>query len=237
MRDPLRIYRTLLRLYPARFREEFAAPIERQVRDEYGDARGAGARLRFWGRALRDLATSIPVEVIREAGQDLRYASRVYRKRSLVTALALTALALGIGATTGVFSVLNALLLRSLPFHEPERLVQVVSPKVNALSGRAAFYRWGQTSPYADSIATYTLHEMNLAVHEQSVRVKVAETSANFLRLMGVLPAIGRNFAPDEDLAGRDDGRSSGTGYGWSFSAAIRARWERPSASTERPSR
>ena len=202
MADPRRIYRLLLKLYPARFREEYAEPLERQFWDEYREAQGP--RALFWLRALQDLAISIPTEILRELRQDLRYAARVYRKRSLVTVLALTALALGIGATTGVFSVLNALLLRSLPFREPERLVEVQAPPVNVLAGRSAFYRWRDDSAYAGSIATYSQHEMTLGLMNESVRVKVAETSANFLVTLGSDPVLGRGFAADEDVKGRD---------------------------------
>jgi len=75
---------------------------------------------------LRDLAISIPLELLRELRQDLRYSVRIYSRRPIVTLLAVMALALAIGATTGVFSVVNALMLRSLPFHAPERIVQLV---------------------------------------------------------------------------------------------------------------
>jgi len=96
MADPKQIYRFLLKLYPARFREEYEAPLERQFRDEYGQARGPWARVFFWLRALADLATSIPAEFARALRQDLTYAARVYRRRALATALAVAALALAI---------------------------------------------------------------------------------------------------------------------------------------------
>ena len=72
---------------------------------------------------MADLTVTIPAELLREFGQDVRYAARVDRRRALSTTLALAALALAIGASTGVFSVVNALLLRSLPFRHAERLV------------------------------------------------------------------------------------------------------------------
>ena len=97
-----RVYRLLLKFYPARFREEYAASMDRQFIDEYREVTTRGERLRFWARTCVDLATSIPAQIASELVQDVRYARRVYGRRPLVTALAFAALALGIGATTGV---------------------------------------------------------------------------------------------------------------------------------------
>jgi hypothetical protein len=82
MRDPKRIYRRLLKLYPVRFREEYSAPMERQFADEYRETYGRRESAAFWIRALRDLAVSVPLEFARELGQDLRYSARVYGGRA-----------------------------------------------------------------------------------------------------------------------------------------------------------
>lgn len=119
--DSAKLYRRLLKLYPARFREEFAGALEREFRDEYRESGGGSW---FWAGALADAAVSIPREFAREMLQDLRFSVRVYAQRPLITILAVAALAMAIGATTGVFSIVNALLLRSLPFREPERIVR-----------------------------------------------------------------------------------------------------------------
>ena len=87
-----RIYRWLLKLYPARFREEYAAPMERYFSEEYGETEGRFARVRVGLRALADLAVTLPAEISRELGQDIRYAARVYRRRAFATALAVAAL-------------------------------------------------------------------------------------------------------------------------------------------------
>jgi hypothetical protein len=111
MRRGLSAYRRLLKLYPARFREEYGTPLERQFADQCREAAGLAARLAFWARLLGDLAVSVPRELARELRQDVRYAVRVYLRQPLVTVLALVALALAIGATTGIFSVVNAVRL------------------------------------------------------------------------------------------------------------------------------
>jgi putative ABC transport system permease protein len=206
--DPNRFYRLLLKLYPARFREEFAAPLERQFSDEYRETHGAGQRALFWLRTLADWAVSVPAEMARELRQDVRYAARVYRRRTLVTTLALSALALAIGATTGVFSVLNAVLFRGLPFRDPARLVEIQEVQVDEDNGRAAFYGWRNGSPYLEDAAAYAAGanytEMNLSVDAGSRRVNVAETSANFFAMLGTDVRLGRAFAADEDLEAKD---------------------------------
>src|SRR5262245_31163598 len=107
-----RLYRIMLRIYPAGFREEYASELERQFADEYREAQGRRERIRLGLRAVADLVLTAPGEIARETRQDLCYAARMYRKRSMATMLTLVALALAIGATTGIFSVLNALLIR-----------------------------------------------------------------------------------------------------------------------------
>jgi len=71
------LYRLLLNLYPARFREEYARQMEIGFRDDYREANGVGPRAAFWIKALKDLAISIPAELAREFAQDLRYTSRL----------------------------------------------------------------------------------------------------------------------------------------------------------------
>src|SRR5947209_19349436 len=143
-----RLYRLLLKLYPARFREEFAEPLERQFQDDYRDAQGPRAKAWFWMSALADLAFSIPAEIAGELRHDVKYALRVYRQRKGTTMLVLVAMALAIGATTGVFSVVNALLLRSLPFRQADRLVELFLPPVNSLAGRESFQAWVRQTAY-----------------------------------------------------------------------------------------
>ena len=82
MPDAKPIYRWLLKLYPARFREEYAGSLERQFQDEYREAHGRGDKALLWLRALADLATSIPAQFAREMGRDVRYAARVYRSQA-----------------------------------------------------------------------------------------------------------------------------------------------------------
>ncbi|MDQ2840372.1 MAG: ABC transporter permease, partial [Acidobacteriota bacterium] len=199
-----RIYKVLLQLYPARFREEYAAEMERQLRDEYREAHSCRERLVFWLCALRDLVTAIPAQRAYEFGSDLKHALRLYRSRRLSVALAVIALALAIGAATGIFSVVNAMLLRSLPFRDPGRLVELWLSPFSALTGRNAFYDWSHHNSYLQNAASFSSSEMNLSREASGFRVKVAETSANLFSLLGVEPYFGRSFSPSEDVPRRN---------------------------------
>src|SRR5579863_5136892 len=93
-------------------------------------------------------------QVLRQVFQDLKYALRLWASRPWHAGFAVAALAIGIGANTGVFSVVNALLLRSLPFHEPDRLAllrQFIPPHDSARE----FHEWRQQSAYLADTAIF----------------------------------------------------------------------------------
>ncbi len=200
MADPTKLYRLLLKLYPARFREEYEKPLEIQFRDDYREANGKG---RFWLRTLYDFALTAPVELARELKHDLRYSIRTYARQPMITALAITALALAIGGTTGVFSVMNAVLLRSLPFRAPERIVQLRGFPIGSQGAPTIFHAWQQQSAFLEDASIYMASEMNLTAAEHS-RIMVAETSANFFSMLGSEPGFGRAFTQDEEVPGKD---------------------------------
>jgi predicted permease len=204
MLDPTELYRKLLRLYPASFRDAYERSMYRQFRDEHREARSRRARAFLWAHALCDVAICAPKELARELGQDLRFALRVYRKRPLSALLAVGALALAIGVSTGVFSVASALLLRSLPFKDAGLLVELRLSPFSAANGRAGFKEWQSHSTYLEDAATFSASEMNLNSGRDALRVRVAETSASFFRLLGTSSDVGRTFAPDEDKTGQN---------------------------------
>jgi predicted permease len=153
----------------------------------------------LWFRMLADFFRSLPIQVAREFHQDARHTLRLWRRRPLHTAFAVAVLTIAIGANTGIFSVLNALLLRSLPFHEPERLASMrFYLPVNA-DGRAAFHEWRKNSPYAADAFVFTSNEVNLEGASQTVRARLTETSWNFFEMLGARPVWGRGFTDDED--------------------------------------
>jgi putative ABC transport system permease protein len=201
----LTLYRWLLRLYPAGFRQDYAGPMERDFRDELAESSGVGALAALWVRLLVDLAVSIPGQVSREVFQDFKFTARLWAARPWPAALAITGLALGIGANTGVFSVVNALLLRSLPFREPDRLAllhEFFPPHDTAKE----FHEWRQQSAYLADTALFEEIDVNLGGMRVGSRAHVAQTSGNFFSVLGTRPVLGTGFAPEDDV--------DGTGWG-----------------------
>jgi hypothetical protein len=139
----------------------------------------------------------------REVMQDARHTQRLWARRPWHTAFALLALAIGIGANTGVFSVVNALLLRSLPFHDPARLasLRLFFPPHDSAE---QFHAWRQTSVYLTDAALVEQADVNLGGAGEWRRGHVAQASWNLFLMLGVQPVIGRAFAPGEDAPGRN---------------------------------
>lgn len=142
---------------------------------------------------------------------DLRYALRALGRDPGYAAVVILILAVGIGANTAMFSIVDGVLLRALPFHEPERLyaVQEVVPRfakmapdipVNALH----FLEWRKRWTAAEQIALLNERTFNLTSDGEPERVEAERISANLFPLLGVQPQIGRNFLEQEDADGRD---------------------------------
>jgi putative ABC transport system permease protein len=176
---------------------------EIEVSSSKSEALRASARV--WIRALAGLPKTIPALLSREVLHDLRYTLRLWASRPWHTGFAIAALAIGIGANTGVFSVVNALLRRSLPFHEPDRLAllhQFLPPHDNAKD----FHDWRQQSTSLADAALFEEADANLGGERVVSRVHVAQTSWNFFSVLGTQPVLGRGFASGDDV--------DGTGWG-----------------------
>ena len=137
--------------------------------------------------------------------QDVRYGLRMLGKSPGFTAVAVLTLALGIGANTTIFTAVNAILLRPLPYPQPDRLVEILeatrqeSPSVVAYPD---FLDWQQqTKGFAD-MAAYQLATFNLTGADEPERVPGLRITANFFRTLGVKPALGRDFLAEEDEPG-----------------------------------
>jgi putative ABC transport system permease protein len=202
----VRAYRRLLRLYPAGFHQNYADPMEREFRDELAETSGRWGIALLWMRLIRDLAVSVPAQLAREVCQDVKHTFRLWARRPWHTGFAIVALAIGIGANIGVFSVVNALLLRSLPFREPDRLASLDPQEfIPPHDTSTQFHSWRAQSTYLADAALYEEKDVNLGGAGEGMRAHVAQTSWNFFSALGAAPVLGRAFAPEEDNAGRND--------------------------------
>jgi putative ABC transport system permease protein len=138
---------------------------------------------------------------------DLRYAARLLLKHKRFTAIAVLSLALGIGANTAIFSTVSAVLLRALPFHEPERLVIVWEDASFAGFPRntpapANYADWKTQNTVFEDMAALRERTFNLTGDGAPEKAQAHAVTANLFAVLGVQPALGRYFAPEEDSRG-----------------------------------
>jgi predicted permease len=192
--------------------EELRTHLEHQIDQNMArgmDAEGAryAAQRLFGGmqqvkESCRDVRG---LNFIESIVQDLQYGLRQLRRNPGFTAVAIITLALGIGANTGVFSVLNTLLLASMPFHQPDRLAllqRFIPPHGSAKE----FQEWRQQSAYLADAALLEDIDVNLGGARGVARARVAQTSWSFFSVLGTHPVLGHGFAAGDEV--------NGTGWG-----------------------
>jgi putative ABC transport system permease protein len=139
--------------------------------------------------------------------QDLRYGARMLLKNPGFTSIAVLTLALGIGANSAIFSVLNAVLWQRLPYKAPERLVIVweTIPKTGLTENTPApfnYYAWREQSQVFENLAAWQIQLENLTGAGEPEQIPGQGVSASFFPLLGVEPMLGRSFLPEEDRGG-----------------------------------
>jgi predicted permease len=139
--------------------------------------------------------------------KDIRYGMRGLLKRPGFTVIALITLALGIGANTAIFSVVNAVLLRPLQFHDPEQLVVVWEDASFAgfptnTPAPANYVDWKNQNQSFVDMAAAASSSFNLTGDGEPERIQANSVNANFFQLFGVQPLLGRGFLPEEDRPG-----------------------------------
>jgi len=137
--------------------------------------------------------------------RDVKYALRLWCRRPWQAAFVVSALAIGIGASTGVFCVVNALVLRSLPFRDPDRLA-LVHDFIPPHDSAQQFHDWCQHSTYLMEAALFEENDANIGTDPVASRAHVVQTTWNFFSLLGVRPVLGRGLASGDDI--------NGTGWG-----------------------
>lgn len=135
--------------------------------------------------------------------QDVRHAFRMMRQNPGFTLAAVAALALGIGANTAIFSVLNTVLLKPLPYPDPSRLVMFLNTSPQGAGPGASptkFNLWRRQSAVFQDVAAYRFNVLNLTGGGDPEQIPAGQVSADFFRLFGAPVVAGRTFTADEDL-------------------------------------
>ena len=164
------------------------------------------ARLEFGAieRSKEECREARGVRVTENLWQDVRFGARTLRKNLGFTLVAVLTLALGIGANTAIFSLVNGILLVSLPYAHPDQLISLSG--TNPITyPRGAFVALRE-QVHTMNVAAYAEgHDFNLSGQGEPVRLSGTYVSAELFSVLGARPALGRTFLPGEDLAGQDN--------------------------------
>jgi predicted permease len=210
-----RAYRALLRLLPDAIRSRFGRDMEEVFLMRLSEARSRMGRAWVWVRAAIDVAGAaaregwgvITTTLARGGGgmdgwmQDLRYAVRTLVRSSALSLLVVGTLALGVGTSTATFSVVNGVMLKPLPYAEPDRLVAVwPEQNFNAAMVRELL----AAAPSLESATGISGWRFTLIGEGEPLEVDGARVSPDHFRVLGVRPALGRDFTDEEGLPGSE---------------------------------
>jgi putative ABC transport system permease protein len=197
----MRFYNLLLRLYPRSFREEYGGEMRAMFARSRRETGAAGAAL-LWLSTIVETAgnaTLVHLDVLR---QDLSYTRRSLRRAPGFAITAVSIVALGIGATTAAFSVTDFVLIRPLPFPEPDRLVTIweKTPGYPQMQLSAPNYRdWKAAARAYESTAIYVGFTATLTGAGEPRRLNGVAASADLFPTLGAVPLIGRVFTSDDE--------------------------------------
>lgn len=200
----LTLFDLLLWCYPRSFRNEYGA----EMRDLFVRERQAARGLEIpalWLRTVADVVSSASAAHLDILQQDLSHTRRLFQRSRGFVLAAVVVVALGIGATTAAFSVTDFVLLRGLPFPEPERLVKIweTTPGYGRMELSAPNYRdWKAAARSYRSMGIFRSEELTLMASGEPQRLEGAGVSADLLPTLGVSPALGRGFSEADDRDG-----------------------------------
>ena len=200
----MRLYNLLLHLYPAAFRNEYGEEMRPLFARRRRQAKGFGVAT-LWLSTVGEITGNAWLVHLDILKQDLRYTARVLRRSPGFALTAILVVALGIGATTAAFSVTDFVLIRPLPFPEPDRLVKL-------WASTPGFRRMELSPPnYRDlkagarsfaSIGAYVGNDVTMTSGGEAHRVTGTSVSADLFPTLGVDPAMGRSFRAEDDQPG-----------------------------------
>jgi predicted permease len=201
----MRFYKALLRLYPSSFRSEYGEELVRIFQQKRRLISGPLAVLLFWIQEIADVLVHAMLTHWDIFVHDLRYSFRAISRTPGFAATAILIAALGIGANTAVFSVVNHVLIRPLPYQDPDRILRIWerTPEYGRLEVSPPNYRdWKERNTSFESMAAYTGISMNLVGNGIPERADGAAVRSDLFPLLGVKPVIGRLFTASEDRNG-----------------------------------
>jgi putative ABC transport system permease protein len=231
MKHVPRFYRLLLLVYPRRFRLRYGSEAIRQLQSDLREAGNAGPIKAVFGlfmgttdfilagfseriasRKATAKAMSPPGMSIMMSSfaQDLRFAARSFIKQPAFTIVAVASLALGIGANTAIFSVVNGVLFRALPYEEPESVVQFLGIRQGELDPRHAWLAYPEVEDMRDAseafahVAAFQFWTPVLYGSGEPTPINGGSVSASFFQIFGMEPALGRFFLPEEEELGHE---------------------------------
>jgi predicted permease len=193
----LRLYRSLLWLYPAEFRDHFAGEMCLTLADCLRDRPTVLTILSLYFGILLDA----PKERYHMIRQDVVYALRTMRREKLTTSVAVLVLALGIGSTVTVFTLVNGLLLRPLPYPGQDRIVYVEESS-KELQGVIAYPNYRDFQSRNTTLSDIAMFDSSLATLRGEVeaeRVPAGSVTEPLFRILDAHPLLGRTFTPEED--------------------------------------
>src|SRR5580658_7372020 len=196
-----RAFRFLLRFFPAEFRGDYGKEMEQVFREQRRESGKQKAGIfRLWGETISGIFRTAPGEHLEMFRQDGGFALRMMAKNKGFTALVVCILALGIGANTAIFSVVNSVLIRPLPYTDGSRLVSLRQQAPHMGLGELRFsvheiqdYR--EQSHTLNAVVEHHSMAFDLLGEGEPQRVSTGVVSVNFFDVLGVKPVLGRTFA------------------------------------------
>jgi putative ABC transport system permease protein len=208
LRDRLRAWRqreTVINDIDREMRSHLELQVEENIRAGMSPQEARERALRSFGNVNRAVEAAYDVKgggLFETLTQDVRYGARMLAKHKAFTSIAVLTLALGIGANTAIFSVVNELLLRPLPYRDADRVVMLweVTPEGRRqnTTSRANFRRWREQSTSYQQLAAFSDQRFNLTGIGEPEELSVQMATPELFKVLGVDPLLGRTFVPED---------------------------------------
>jgi putative ABC transport system permease protein len=204
------LYRALLRLLPFDFRSDFGPEMEQVFIEQRAEAERKEGKMgmwRLWWETAKGIFSTAPREHLSMLRQDSAFALRMMRKNLGFTIAAIMVLGLGIGANTAIFSVVNGVLLKPLPYEHGDRLLMLrQTSSSSGLMGSSVsvseLMDYRRQNRSLDALVEYHNMQFILLGRSEPEQVETGVVSWNYFDAFGVKPLVGRDFVPDDEKAG-----------------------------------